>query len=201
MTEEKVKETIKPPELRVQQAAPATASISHDKLKDAIVLLRGSGFHFGMSYAQMNGYNEKLTNPARLSELVTLICSNPDFTDLGIDFAVKCQIEELDYSATHPDGFSYSISSIQTDSMLRLKQEEDKKKWARELLARVREFGENDLGRGFARIGFNFREFLINTVIERRERDLELFYQEIEKRKDALRPLFLRAYLSHPGRW
>jgi hypothetical protein len=194
IVEKQINETIKPPEPKVQQATPAVASISHDKLKDAILLLRGDGFHFGMSYAQMNGYNEQLTNPARFSELITLVCSDPEFTELGIDFAVKCQLGELDYSAQHPNGLSYSIPNFQTDSMLRQKEEENSKRWARELLARVREVGGNNLSRGFDRIGFNFREFLINTVIERRASDLGLFYTEIERRKDALRPLFLRAY-------
>ena len=189
---------MKPPEFKVQEAAQAAAPISHDDLKDAILLLRGSGFHFGLSYAQMNGYNEKLTKSERFSELLTLVCSDPEFTELGIDFAVKCQIGELDYDAQHPDGLSYSIPNFSTAYVSPFQQEEDSKRPARQLLETLRKVGGNDLSRGFGRIGFNFREFLVNTVIERRADDLALVHKEVEKRKDALRPLFLRAYSSVP---
>ena len=192
--EEQTRDVVKPPKIKVQETAPADATISHSDLKDAIFALRGNGFHFGMSYAQMNGYNEQLTNPQRFSELVSLVCSDPDFTEPGIDFAVKCQIGELDYSAQRPEGLSYSIPNMQSAPVSRFQQEEDSKKWARELLTRVRKVGGNDLSLGFSRTGFNFREFLMNTVIERRADDLALVYEEVEKRKDALRPLFLRAY-------
>lgn len=169
-------------------------AIVHDDIRNAIISLRGEGFHFGMSYAQMNGYDEKLTNSERFSELVSLVCSEPKFTDPGIEFAVKFQIEELDFNAKRPEGLTYTVPGVQSATISRLQQEEDSKRWARELLAGVRRLGGNDLRVGFERLGFDFREFLVNTVIERRSDDLRLVCQEVDQRKDVLRPLFLRAY-------
>jgi hypothetical protein len=51
-----------------------------------------------------------------------------------------------------------------------------------------------NLAAGFEAVGFDFRQFLVNTVTERREADLALVRQKVAEKQAILRPLFLRAY-------
>jgi hypothetical protein len=166
--------------------------ISPERVGEAIIALRGTGAHFQISYAQMNGYNEKLTNPSRLSEISALSCNGPSFSEAGKNFAAICQIEELTHLAQHPEGNRYA--SIQSEYVRLLQQREDSLRWARQLLADVLVVGNGDLDFGFRKIGFNFSEFLAYTITERREIDVARIFAELAKREDSLRPLFLRAY-------
>jgi len=168
--------------------------ISLDQIGEAIIALRGTGAHFGVCYAQMNGYDEKLNNPDRFSEIIQFMCDEPNFTDSGIAFAVECQLEALDFYAMRPEGMSYVIPNFHSAKLLRMQQEEDSRKWARELMAELRRIGGGDLRRGFDEVGFDFRQFLVDTVVTRRAEDIEEVFRELEKRSDVLRPLFLRAY-------
>jgi hypothetical protein len=79
-----------PQQLATTQSIPKVNSpiekpqISADHIAKAIVELRGHGAHFGVSYAQMNGYDEKLTNPERFSELLHLMCAEPCFNEANV---------------------------------------------------------------------------------------------------------------------
>ena len=159
----------------------------------AIIALRGSGFHFGMSYAQMNGYDEELTKPDRVGELLELCGAEPNFSENGINFAIRCQIKDLTTYAERPEGFNLIIPGLETPYILAQQKAQDDLRWARELLATVLRIGKGDLERGFEEVGFDFREFLIRTICERRQEDIAAVLAEIEAREDVLRPLFLRA--------
>lgn len=167
--------------------------LSPEKIGDAIVALRGNGAHFQISYAQMNGYDEKLTNPSRLGEIIELTCNNPDFSEVRINFAAKCQVEELTSIAQRPEGIKYA--NIPSDYIRSLQQKEESLRWARETLAHVLAAGNGKLEDGFLALGFDFSNFLVETVIERRETDLNLVLKGVTEREAVLRPLFLRAYL------
>jgi hypothetical protein len=186
-----------PQQLATTQSIPKVNSpiekpqISADHIAKAIVELRGDGAHFGVSYAQMNGYDEKLTNPERFSELLHLMCAEPCFNEANVSFAVRCQIEELESFATNVEGVQFVVVSPE---LKRLQQEEDRLRYFRQTLAHVRTLGHGNLAAGFEAVGFDFRQFLVNTVTERREADLALVRQKVAEKQAILRPLFLRAY-------
>jgi hypothetical protein len=186
-----------PQQLATTQSIPKVNSpiekpqISADHIAKAIVELRGHGAHFGVSYAQMNGYDEKLTNPERFSELLHLMCAEPCFNEANVSFAVRCQIEELESFATNVEGVQFVVVSPE---LKRLQQEEDRLRYFRQTLAHVRTLGHGNLAAGFEAVGFDFRQFLVNTVTERREADLALVRQKVAEKQAILRPLFLRAY-------
>jgi hypothetical protein len=70
----------------------------------------------------------------------------------------------------------------------------DRLRYFRQTLAHVRTLGHGNLAAGFEAVGFDFRQFLVNTVTERREADLALVRQKVAEKQAILRPLFLRAY-------
>lgn len=168
--------------------------IKPEDIASAIVELRTPGAHFGISYAQMNGYNEKLTNPLRFSEIVELIGSEPNFSDEGIDFATACQMEELEHYASNPEGTNYKIPGFSSNYVSEVQKEENDKRWAREILHNVKIIGEGSLEIGFKSVGFDFKNFLVSTVLEMREADLKAVDTKVAEKKSVLRPIFLRAY-------
>lgn len=179
--------------LRDRSSKPTveTPKVSPEALGEAIVALRGDGAHFGISYAQMNGYDEKLTNPNRLSEILFLMCKEPDFEETKVDFAAQCQIEELKSFAANVEGLKYSLLTPEIED---LQKEEDRLRPARQTLATILDLGNGSLQAGFDAVGFNFEEFLIETAIERREADISLVLQKVHEMESVLRPLFLRSY-------
>lgn len=169
-------------------------NIKKESVAAAIISLRTPGAHFSISYAQMNGYDEKLTNPERFPEIVSLINSEPQFTSDGIDFAVKCQMEELDYYASNPNGMNYGIPGYKSYGISKIQEKEDNNKWARELLYEIKKYGKGNLEAGLKAAGFDFRDFLVSIVVEMREEDIKAIDDKIAEKRNVLRTLFLRAY-------
>lgn len=173
-----------------------TKNISIKDIEDSIVKVRSKGAHFCSIYARMNGYDEKLTNPSRFSEIVGLINDEPNFSESSISFAVKCELEELNNIASRPEGLSYGIPSIESKFISSLQFEEDENKSARQILNEVQKIGCGDISKGFSEVGFDLREFLQSTVIRMREEELSAITRKVEEKKNVLRPIFLRAYSS-----
>lgn len=172
------------PEEAVQPEIASTVTL--EDIEHAILKLRGTGFHFAISYAQMNGYDEPLTNPTRLAEIVNHLTSEPNFTDEGVDYAVSCQLSELSYMATNP------APKLSIPGAAFPEDHEDSE--AREVLKEVVHAGNGDLDNGFKEAGFDFRDFLTRTVTQLRKRDVDRIIDLAREKKSVLRPLFLRAY-------
>lgn len=161
--------------------------VSKDEIEKAIRKIRGNGFHFAMSYAQMCGYNEKLTNPQRLGEILGYITAEPNFTQEGINFAVDHQLSELSYLATHP------LPKPAFPGVRVLYDDEESVEALKILEGIVRQGGGN-LKTGLAHVGFDFEKFLTQEVVDLRQKDVDRIMNLVAEKKSVLRPLFLRAY-------
>lgn len=172
---------------------PILPEISIDDIGDAIITLRGDGFHFAISYSQMGGYDAALMNPDRFLEIIEIIEEEPNFTEEGIDFAVKHQISEISSIISHKGAY---LSGPNESKDYRIKKEN-----AYKLLALVAEIGRGDLEKGLCEVGFNFREFLVKTVVERRQEDIDKVINLANEKKTVLRPLFIRSLASGRDRY
>jgi len=172
------------PEREIQPEIASTVTL--EDIERAIFKLRGEGFHFALSYAQMCGYDEPVTNPTRLAEIINHLNSEPNFTPGGIDYAVRHQLSELSYMATNP------APKLSIPGAAFPEDREDSE--AREILKEVVRAGNGDLETGFKEAGFDFQDFLIQTVTQLRNRDVDRIIDLAREKKSVLRPLFLRAY-------
>jgi len=149
--------------------------------------------NFGISYAQLNGYSGEDALPERLDEVVFLMLKEPSLSEASIEFAVQCLLQRLD-AYVRDEERRGSNKRITVLDIIGDKEGKARCEHARDLLTQIRRVGEHDLKAGLEKMGFNIRQYLVETTVERRMHDIEMITQELDRRKSVLRPLFLRAY-------
>lgn len=176
-----------------EAVVPELPMVSISEIGDAIITLRGDGFHFAMSYAQMGGYDAALLIPDRFSEIIQIIEEEPNFSDEGIKFAAAHQISELSSIAKTDNAYLF----VAKDSFA---TREEKEK-AREVIGLVSEIGKGNLKKGFEEVGFDFEQFLVSTATKRRRADIDQILNLAVEKKTVLRPLFVRALSAGRDRY
>lgn len=157
----------------------------------ALAELEKHGATISLTYAQMNGYDERLTNPLRLDELIELFQSSPQFTQEGISFAVQARLETLQYAATSPPVAEMGLvnGNIQEYFDPALVS-------AHAVMRQVLDIGRGDVLEGLRLSGINYRDYLVELAKSKRDADLRKVVEIVHSKEDILRPLFLKAHAS-----
>lgn len=174
----------------ISSPKPSTlAPLSAAEVMSALASTERSGPTISLAYAQMNGYDEKLVNPMRLTEIVELTQKNPSFTETGIDLALECRLGDLEYASSHPPRRELSFTNGEINETV------DKEKLAAHTtLAQVLRQGDGDIGIGLAKSGINYKEYIMDLAVAKRNRDLQKLVDTLTSKEAILKPLFIRAH-------
>lgn len=165
--------------------APRTAPVlSHEAIEAGIFAVNGQGVHFAILYATMLGFQHDLLNSPEITvEFLKFAQSEPEFTEAGVDRAVRRLANDVDVMCKSGAIETYFFGP-QGDRNQHLKP------LLAAFIAAVAEFSAEQV---FTAAEFDLPSFIIKTATERRSADMQAIFAKLDEKRPFLAPLLMRA--------
>lgn len=158
--------------------------LSTKSLEAGILAIKGDGIHIAVLYATMLGFKHELLNtPEAISEFMSLVQREPEFSQEGIEAAIQRVISDIEVMC-RSEAFDIHFYGLTDEKNHHLKPVLNPFRTA------VAEFGARDV---FAAADFDVGEFLGRTSVRRRNADLEAIFAKLDEKRLFLAPLLMRA--------